>query len=118
MAWLSSDMAHLGNGASLCAAVDGRSQATTMGFSALDGLMMGTRSGALDAGVLLYLMQRGWDHDRLQTLLYRESGLLGVSGLSADMQKSNRSLNGPPDLRASRMQFTACSPVPFTAPRP
>ncbi|WP_018412749.1 acetate/propionate family kinase [Methyloversatilis thermotolerans] len=79
-------MAHLGNGASLCAAVDGRSQATTMGFSALDGLMMGTRSGALDAGVLLYLMQRGWDHDRLQTLLYRESGLLGVSGLSADMR--------------------------------
>ena len=80
-------MAHLGNGASLCAAVDGRSQATTMGFSALDGLMMGTRSGTLDAGVLLYLMEQGWDHDRLQSLLYRQSGLLGVSGISADMRR-------------------------------
>lgn len=80
-------MAHLGNGASLCAAHEGRSQATTMGFSALDGLMMGTRSGTLDAGVLLYLMERGWDHDRLQTLLYKQSGLLGVSGLSADMRR-------------------------------
>jgi acetate kinase len=80
-------MAHLGNGASLCAALDGRSQATTMGFSALDGLMMGTRSGALDAGVVLYLLEQGWDHDRLQDLLYRRSGLLGVSGISADMRR-------------------------------
>lgn len=80
-------MAHLGNGASLCAAREGLSCATTMGFSALDGLMMGTRSGSLDAGVLLYLMERGWDHDRLQTLLYRQSGLLGVSGISADMRR-------------------------------
>jgi len=52
-----------------------------MGFSALDGLMMGTRSGALDPGVLLYLLEHGWDHDRLQALLYRQSGLLGVSGI-------------------------------------
>ena len=80
-------MAHLGNGASLCAAQDGRSCATTMGFSALDGLMMGTRSGSLDAGVLLYLLERGWDHDQLQTLLYKQSGLLGVSGISADMRR-------------------------------
>lgn len=80
-------MAHLGNGASLCGALDGRSCATTMGFSALDGLMMGTRSGSLDAGVLLYLLERGWDHDRLQTLLYKQSGLLGVSGISADMRR-------------------------------
>ncbi len=80
-------MAHLGNGASLCAALDGRSRATTMGFSALDGLMMGTRSGSLDAGVLLYLMEQGWDHGRLQTLLYKQSGLLGVSGISADMRR-------------------------------
>jgi acetate kinase len=79
-------MAHLGNGASLCAAVEGRSCATTMGFSALEGLMMGTRSGSLDAGVLLYLLEQGWDHDRLQTLLYKQSGLLGVSGISADMR--------------------------------
>ncbi|MCK9989111.1 MAG: acetate/propionate family kinase [Rugosibacter sp.] len=80
-------MAHLGNGASLCAALNGHSCATTMGFSALDGLMMGTRSGSLDAGVLLYLLERGWDHDRLQTLLYKQSGLLGVSGISADMRR-------------------------------
>jgi len=80
-------MAHLGNGASLCAAHHAQSQATTMGFSALDGLMMGTRTGALDAGVLLYLLEQGWDHDRLQKLLYRQSGLLGVSGISADMRQ-------------------------------
>ncbi len=80
-------MAHLGNGASLCAAHQGRSLATTMGFSALDGLMMGTRSGALDPGVLLYLLEQGWDHARLEQLLYKQSGLLGVSGLSADMRR-------------------------------
>jgi acetate kinase len=80
-------MAHLGNGASLCAAQAGRSCATTMGFSALDGLMMGSRCGAIDPGVLLYLMEQGWDHDRLQSLLYKQSGLLGVSGLSADMRR-------------------------------
>lgn len=79
-------MAHLGNGASLCATLDHRSSATTMGFSALDGLMMGTRSGALDPGVLLYLLEQGWDHHRLQNLLYKQSGLLGVSGESADMR--------------------------------
>lgn len=80
-------MAHLGNGASLCAAREGRSCATTMGFSALDGLMMGTRTGNLDPGVLLYLLEQGWDHKRLQTLLYKQSGLLGVSGISADMRR-------------------------------
>jgi len=79
-------MAHLGNGASLCATLAHQSHATTMGFSALDGLMMGTRSGALDPGVLLYLMEQGWDHDRIQKLLYKQSGLLGVSGESADMR--------------------------------
>lgn len=80
-------MAHLGNGASLCAAREGKSCATTMGFSALDGLMMGTRTGSLDPGVLLYLLEQGWDHARLQDLLYRQSGLLGVSGISADMRR-------------------------------
>ena len=79
-------MAHLGNGASLCAAQGGQSMATTMGFSALDGLMMGTRSGNLDPGVLLYLMAQGWDRARLEKLLYQQSGLLGVSGISADMR--------------------------------
>ena len=79
-------MAHLGNGASLCATLPGRSQATTMGFSALDGLVMGTRCGSIDPGVLLYLLEQGWDHDRIQALLYRQSGLLGVSGIAADMR--------------------------------
>jgi acetate kinase len=80
-------MAHLGNGASLCAAREGKSCSTTMGFSALDGLMMGTRPGSLDSGALLYLIEQGWDHDRLQKLLYKQSGLLGVSGVSADMRR-------------------------------
>ncbi len=79
-------MAHLGNGASLCATFNGHSVASTMGFSALDGLMMGTRSGSIDPGVLLYLLDKGYDHDRLSHLLYSESGLLGVSGISADMR--------------------------------
>ena len=79
-------MAHLGNGASVCATTDHQSRATTMGFSALDGLMMGTRSGALDPGVLLYLIEQGWGHDAIQKLLYKQSGLLGVSGESADMR--------------------------------
>jgi acetate kinase len=81
-------VAHLGNGASLCALRDGRSIATTMGFTALDGVPMGTRSGALDPGVLLYLMQdRGMDAAALEKLLYHESGLLGVSGVSSDMRE-------------------------------
>ena len=80
-------MAHLGNGASLCAAQDGKSCSTTMGFSALDGLMMGTRTGSLDSGVMLYLLEQGWDHAKLQKLLYKQSGLLGMSGISADMRR-------------------------------
>lgn len=80
-------IAHLGNGASLCAVQHGRSVASTMGFTAMDGLMMGTRTGALDPGVILYLIQeRGMDAAAIEDLLYRRSGLLGVSGLSADMR--------------------------------
>jgi acetate kinase len=84
-------MAHLGNGASLCAMLNGSSRATSMGFSALDGLMMGSRCGALDPGVLLHLLAQGWDAARLQDLLYRQSGLLGVSGISADMRRLRQS---------------------------
>lgn len=81
-------VAHLGNGASMCAMLGGKSQATTMGFTALDGLMMGTRAGAIDPGVLLYLMDyQGMDARALTRLLYRESGLLGVSGISQDMRE-------------------------------
>lgn len=77
--------AHLGSGASLCAMRGLRSVATTMGFSALDGLMMGTRCGALDPGAVLHLMQiEKLDLQQVSHLLYHESGLLGVSGISAD----------------------------------
>ncbi|HSS37388.1 MAG TPA: acetate kinase, partial [Polyangia bacterium] len=80
-------VAHLGNGASLCAMAGGRSVATTMSFTALDGLLMGTRCGAMDPGVLLHLMQRdGLDARALERLLYTQSGLLGVSGVSSDMR--------------------------------
>jgi len=78
---------HLGNGASMCALRGRRSIATTMGFTALDGLVMGTRCGALDPGVLLYLLQeRGMDAAALTDLLYHRCGLLGVSGVSHDMR--------------------------------
>ncbi|MFO1025131.1 MAG: acetate/propionate family kinase [Acetobacteraceae bacterium] len=80
-------IAHLGSGASLCAVHNGKSIDSTMGFTALDGLPMGTRSGALDAGVLLHLLELGQDHDSLERLLYHESGMLGVSGgISNDMR--------------------------------
>jgi acetate kinase len=91
-------VAHLGNGASLCAMKARQSIATTMGFTALDGLPMGTRCGALDPGVLLYLTdQHGMDTRALEKLLYQESGLLGVSGISSDM----RTLLGSQDPRAA-----------------
>jgi acetate kinase len=78
---------HLGSGASMCALADGRSIACTMGMTGLDGLPMGTRSGAVDPGVLLYLMQaRGMDARAIETLLYKRSGLLGVSGISNDVR--------------------------------
>jgi acetate kinase len=81
-------VAHLGNGASMCAMKERRSVATTMGFTAVDGLMMGTRTGSLDPGVLLYLMDyQGMDAKALTQLLYKESGLLGVSGISQDMRE-------------------------------
>jgi acetate kinase len=81
-------IAHLGNGASMCALRDGRSVETTMGFSTLAGLMMGTRSGDLDPGAVLYLMtENGLDADAVQNLLYKQSGLLGVSGISSDMRE-------------------------------
>lgn len=80
-------LAHLGNGASLCAIRDGRSVGTSMGFTALDGLMMGTRCGALDPGVVLHLLTNGgMTVDAAANLLNHESGLAGVSGLSSDMR--------------------------------
>ncbi|WP_300441365.1 acetate/propionate family kinase [uncultured Mameliella sp.] len=80
-------VAHLGNGASMCGLLEGRSIASSMGFSALDGLPMGTRSGQLDPGVVLYLMDsEGMDAAEISELLYRRSGLLGLSGISSDMR--------------------------------
>ena len=81
-------VAHLGNGASLCALQSGSSVASTMGFTAVDGIMMGTRCGALDPGVMVHLMDRyGLDARGLEDLIYRDSGLLGVSGISSDMRE-------------------------------
>lgn len=90
-------VAHLGNGASLCAMHAGRSVASTMGFTAVDGLVMGTRCGTIDPGVLVHLMDvHGMDARALERLIYRESGLLGVSGISSDM----RTLRASDDPRA------------------
>lgn len=78
---------HLGNGASASAIKDGRSAGTTMGFSTLDGLIMGTRCGSIDPGVLIHLMRSdGYDADKMEDLLYNRSGLLGLSGTSSDMR--------------------------------
>ncbi len=91
-------VAHLGNGASMCAMAAGRSVTTTMGFTAVDGLPMGTRTGALDPGVVLYLMDElKMDARAIEKLLYKESGLLGVSGVSSDM----RTLLASDDPRAA-----------------
>lgn len=78
---------HLGNGASMCALENCRSMTSTMGFSGVEGLPMGTRSGALDPGILLYLMDgRGMDARAIEELIYKKSGLLGISGISSDMR--------------------------------
>ena len=80
-------VAHLGNGASMCALLGGRSIGSTMGFTALDGLPMGTRCGQVDPGVLLYMMdQLGLGTDEITDILYKQSGLLGLSGISSDMR--------------------------------
>ncbi|NOC85515.1 acetate/propionate family kinase [Ruegeria sp. HKCCD6428] len=95
-------VAHLGNGASMCAMIGGRSVGSTMGFSALDGLPMGSRCGQLDPGVVLYLMdQEGLSADEISDLLFRKSGLLGLSGLSNDMRTLEKA-----DTRESRQAIS------------
>ena len=111
-------IAHLGNGASLCAVRDGQSVASTMGFTAVDGLMMGTRCGALDPGVLLYLMQQHrMDAASIEDLIYRRSGLLGVSSISSDM----RTLRASPDSAAREaialFVYRIVSPLPPNSSR-
>lgn len=90
-------IAHLGNGASMCAVQGGRSVGSTMGFSALDGLPMGTRCGQLDPGVMLYFLDQGMTRDEIEHMLYKESGLKGLSGISHDM----RTLLASEDPRAA-----------------
>jgi acetate kinase len=80
-------VAHLGSGASLCAMKDGKSIDSTLGFTALDGLCMGTRPGTIDPGVILYLFQNlGLSAKEVESILYKKSGLLGISGISNDMR--------------------------------
>ena len=96
---------HLGNGASMCAIAGGRSVASTMGFTAVDGLPMGTRCGSLDPGVMLYLMDElKMDARSIEKLIYQQSGLLGVSGLSSDMRALEASVE--PDAKLAIDLFT------------
>jgi acetate kinase len=91
---------HLGNGSSMCAIADGHSVASTMGFTAADGLPMGTRCGNLDPGVVLYMMDElGMDARAIEKLIYQQSGLLGVSGISSDMRTLEAS--GEPGAKAA-----------------
>jgi acetate kinase len=89
-------VAHLGNGASLCAIRDGRAMGSTMGFTAVDGMPMGTRTGQLDPGVILYLLaEKGLGCAEIETLIYKESGLLGLSGISGDWRRLEAAGTGP-----------------------
>jgi len=93
---------HLGAGSSACALAGGRSVASTMGFSTLDGLPMGTRCGSLDPGVILYLLQQqGMSADEISQMLYRDSGLKGVSGISADVRDLLEVESTEPGARAA-----------------
>ena len=95
---------HLGNGASGCGIHNGKSRATTMGMTALDGLVMGTRCGALDPGVVLHLIRaRGISPEETEEILTRKSGLLGLSGVSADMRELHKS--GAPDAKLALTVF-------------
>lgn len=101
-------VAHLGNGASMCGLIHGRSVGSSMGFTAIDGLPMGTRCGQLDPGVVLYLMdQKGMSVDEITELLYRKSGLLGLSGLSSDMRTLEQAETGNARRAISYFNFRA-----------
>ncbi|MDO5641764.1 MAG: acetate/propionate family kinase [Paracoccus sp. (in: a-proteobacteria)] len=99
-------VAHLGNGASICGMLNGRSVASSMGFSALDGLPMGTRCGQIDPGVLLYLMDQGMTAPEISDMLYRRSGLIGLSGgIASDMRSLEAS--DAPEAAEAIAYFTA-----------
>lgn len=105
-------VAHLGSGASLCALKGGRSVDSTMGFTALDGLCMGTRPGSIDAGAVLYLFQSlGMTTKEVETLLYKKSGLLGISGLSNDMRDLLGSSNPEAQLAIDYFVYRAAKEI-------
>jgi acetate kinase len=104
---------HLGAGCSITAVLDGRSVDTTMGFTPLDGVMMAMRSGSLDPGLLIYLLRKGISVDRLDEVLQAGSGLLGVSGVSADLRLVRTAERaGDPGPRSP----ARCSPTSSSAP--
>jgi acetate kinase len=105
--------AHLGSGCSACAMVGGHSVDSTMSFTALDGLVMGTRPGQLDAGVVLYLMQQGMDAQAIEHLLYNESGLKALSGISGDMR--DLEADGGPRARLAIDLFVYRAAAAFAA---
>jgi acetate kinase len=105
-------VAHLGSGASLCAMKAGKSVDNSLGFTALDGLCMGTRPGALDPGVVLYLFQTlGMDAAQVENILYKESGLLGISGISKDMRDLLASNEPPARLAVDYFLYQAAKEI-------
>jgi acetate kinase len=105
-------VAHLGNGASLCALRNGKSVDTSLGFTALDGLCMGTRPGSVDPGVILYLFQSlGLKADEVESVLYRRSGLLGISGISSDMRELLKSVESSAKLAVDYFVYQAVKEI-------
>jgi acetate kinase len=105
-------IAHLGSGASLCALSEGKSIDNTMGFTALDGLCMGTRPGALDPGVVLYLFRTlGLSDKEVESILYKKSGLLGISGISSDMRELLGSSEPPASLAVDYFVYRAAKEI-------
>ncbi len=96
---------HLGNGSSMCAVQGGASVDTSMGFTPLDGLIMGTRTGAMDPAIVLHLARLGYDLDRIDRLLNKESGLLGISGHSSDMRDLQEVMGSSPDAQLALDMF-------------
>jgi acetate kinase len=105
-------VAHLGNGASVCALRDGASVDTSLGFTALDGLCMGTRPGSVDPGVILYLfLSLGLTAGQVQTVLYKKSGLLGISGISSDMRELLKSVEPRARLAVDYFVYQAAKQI-------
>lgn len=98
---------HLGNGASVCAILDGKSVDTSMGFTPLEGLVMGTRAGDIDAGVILYLLRSGKTDKEIDDLLDRQSGLLGISGRSADVRELEAAARGGDEAASLALEMFA-----------